>query len=133
MAFSLTEEEQLMIANCPEDDLVSLASELNLIIPERIGRMELAAEAIVAFAKLAKTEGLPFSRYSREDLNELAPHQREALARLCGASSSVDGMIKHGEKVFKKKYRRHRPNSQILMMLPALLIPLARYAYLQGS
>jgi hypothetical protein len=126
-SFVLTPAELAVCENLPEDTLIELAAELNLLIPESISRSELLADAIKRIAALAQREGLPFSRYDRDDLEALPTAHMEALARLCGSRPTVNGMLKGGQKVYKT-YTRLRPQSPIAMMLPMLLIPLARYA-----
>lgn len=126
-SFVLTPAELAVCENLPEDSLIELAAELNLLIPESISRSELLADAIERIAALAQREGLPFSRYDRDDLEALPTSHMEALARLCGSRPTVNGMLKGGQKVYKT-YTRQRPQSPIAMMLPMLLIPLARYA-----
>ena len=126
-SFVLTPTELAVCENLPEDSLIELAAELNLLIPESISRSALLADAIERIAALARREGLPFSRYDRDDLEALPKAHMEALARLCGSRPTINGMLKGGQKVYKT-YMRQRPQSPIAMMLPMLLIPLARYA-----
>jgi hypothetical protein len=125
--FTLTPAELALCENLPEDNLIELAAELNLLIPERISRSELLASAITRIAELARQEGLPFSRYDRDDLEALPGEHLRALALLCGSRPTVDGLLKGGQKVYKT-YTRQRPQSPVAMMLPMLLTPLARYA-----
>lgn len=126
-SFILNHAELALCENLPEDNLIELAAELNLLIPERISRSALLADAIAQLAELAQREGLPFSRYDRDDLEALPKHHMEALARLCGSRPTINALIKTGQKVYKI-YTRQRPQSPVAMMLPMLLAPLARYA-----
>ena len=127
-SFTLTPAELTLCENLPEDNLIELAAELDMLIPERISRPALLSQSIVAIADLASREGLPFSRYDRDDLEALPTSHLRALARLCGSrKETVDGVLKGGQKVYKM-YSRQRPQSPVAMMLPMLLAPLARYA-----
>jgi hypothetical protein len=127
----LTPEERRLLANIPETELAELAAELSIAVPGRIDSTSLAARCIVALAQLARTEGLPFSRYDRADLEALSSIELRALAELCGYPSSVDGMLKSGGKVYKS-WSRTRPRSPIALLLPTFLTPLARYAAAQA-
>lgn len=127
MAFRLTEQELAPCLNLPEDNLVDLAAELDLMVPEKLSRPELLADAVARIAERARSEGLPFSKYDREDLAALPPDQLSALAALCSAPASVDGLIKSGRRVYKM-YARQRPDSSVALTLPMLISAIARYA-----
>ena len=131
MGPALTPEERLLVTNIPEVELAELAAELSIAVPDRIDPPALAARCIVAMAQLARTEGLPFSRYDRADLESLDPGQLRALADLCGYPPTIDGMLKSGGKVYKS-WRRSRPRSPIALLLPSLISPLARFAASQS-
>lgn len=125
--FVFTPAELTLCENLPDGNIIALAAELNLLIPERISRIELLTDAIVQLAELATREGLPLSRYDRDDLADLPSSHLAALARLCRTRPTVDALLKAGQKVYKT-YTKHRSQSPIAMMLPMLLAPLARYA-----
>jgi len=125
--FALTPAELAVCENLPDDNIIELAAELNLLIPERISRGGLLASSIVRLAEVARQEGLPFSHYDREDLEALPREHLRALAVLCGSRPTIKGVIKGGQKVYKI-YTRQKPQSPVAMMLPMLLVPLARYA-----
>ena len=127
MDFALTEEELTLCMNLPEDTLIDLAAELELLIPESISRATLLSQAVVRLAERAQQEGLPFSKYDREDLEALPKPHLDALARLCKATPSVDGLLKSGRRVYKM-YQRKRPSSQVALTLPMLLSAVARLA-----
>ena len=71
-------------------------------------------------------EGLPFSDYDREDLEDLPPAHRVALARRLGVAESVSAILKSGRKLYKV-YRRSRERSQVPLVLPSLLGPICRH------
>jgi len=121
-----------MFQNAPEDDLVDLAIDLDVPVPEEIDLAGMMDSVIRNLASLGEREGLPFSRYDREDLEQLGEMERSAIAKLNGvdpnanAASQISGLLKTGAKVYKT-YRKARPKSQIPLYLPMLLIPLARH------
>ena len=98
-----------------------------MVPAEVIDRRALLQEAVPRLLDLARREGLPFSKYDQDDLDELPEAHRRALARAMGCDESVDAMLKTGAKVYKN-YRRNRKTSQVPLLLPLLLKPLARHA-----
>ena len=116
-----------MVHHIPEGDLVDLAAELDMAVPEVIDRESLVAEAIDRLADLGRREGLPLSSYDQDDLEALPAAHLRAFAALLGTAPDVRSVLKAGKKVYKT-YRKTRPNSQVALMLPTLLGPLARYA-----
>jgi hypothetical protein len=127
MAMVLDLQESQLFLNVPEGDLIDLAAELELSIPERIERNALIGSAIEALARLARREGLPFSDYDKVDLEELPPAHLAALAALIGSQPTVSAILKSGRKVYRT-YRKTRTNSPVALMMPMLIGPLARYA-----
>lgn len=121
----LSPDELQQFAAIPEVDLVGLAIELDIPVGEIIIRAELLTLAIRGLAELARRDGLPFSDYDLDDLAELDPGHRRALATMLGTGDTPAALIKHGKKVFKR-YQRHNPRSQVPLMLPMLLPALAR-------
>lgn len=127
MPVTLSPEETRMLANIPEADLIDLAAELDMAVPEEIQRVSLLEEIIERVAQLGRREGLPLSDYDRDDLEALPQQHQRALADLMGAPANIAGMLKSGKKVYKT-YRKTKPNSQVALLLPMLLAPLARFA-----
>lgn len=132
MSILLTPEELAMFANAPEDDLVDLAVDLDVLVPDEIVRAQLLSACVLSIRDLAEREGLPLSAYDVDDLAQLTQDQRESLARLCGVEpgnkeETIERMLKAGKKVYKI-YKKHRKRSQIPLYLPMLLAPLARLA-----
>jgi hypothetical protein len=128
----LTPEEIAMFRNAPEDELVDLAIDLDVPVPEEIDIEGMLDAVVRNLASLGQREGLPFSRYDREDLAQLNEMERGAIANLNGVAPSKDadtqiaGLLKSGAKIYKM-YRKTRPKSQIPLYLPSLLGPLARH------
>jgi|GEM_PF-898896 len=133
----LTPEELGMFTNAPEDDLVDLCVDLDVVVPEEIDRTALLESCVQNLRALAEREGLPLSSYDRDDLEALTHEQLRGLAGLCGVepaekAETIERMLKAGKKVYKI-YRKHRKRSQIPMYLPMLLAPLARLVTQEGN
>lgn len=132
MSELLTPEEVAMFRNAPEGELVDLAIDLDVPVPEEIDIDGMLDAVVRNLASLARREGLPFSRYDREDLEQLGEMERGAIARLNGvdprasAANQITALLKTGSKIYKM-YRKTRPKSQIPLYLPMLLAPLARH------
>ena len=126
MPATLSSEEIQVLANIPEGDLIDLAAELDVAIPEQIDRVALTVTVLERLAALGEQEGLPLSDYDRDDLEALPVDHRRALAGLLGVPADVSGMLKAGKKVYKI-YRKTRPRSQVALLLPMMLGPLARF------
>ena len=131
MKFTLSTEEAAQVAYVPVDDLVDLAVELDHIPDQDIDRMELLSDLIPRLYELAQREGLPFSKYDAEDLAELPHDHREALADALGCSADVASILRRGARVYKR-YTKNKKNSQVALLLPCLLKPLARHAAERG-
>lgn len=122
-----TASERTMLANMPENDIVELAAELSVSVPETIQREELMQKVIVELARHVRVHGLPLSRYDVDDLEALSPLELAGLARLVGVSASVPELLKAGKRAYKA-YRNRKATSPIPLMVPTLLAPLARYS-----
>ncbi len=127
LRFVLTPEEAQGLEYLPDKDLADWAVELDMVPEEEIDRLALVEELVPRLMSLAQREGLPFSKYDHQDLAELPASHREALARAMGWRPDVRAMIRAGERVWRV-YRKNRPGSQVPIMLPILLRPLARFA-----
>ncbi|MED5372339.1 MAG: hypothetical protein VX899_15065 [Myxococcota bacterium] len=127
MPFVLSDQEHQMMAFVSESDLVDLAVELDYVPEAQIDRVALLNALIPRILDLAEREGLPFSKYDADDIAELPQHHRAALANRMGWPADPSGMLKQGEKVYKR-YRKRR-NSQVAVMLPMLISAVARCAH----
>ncbi len=125
MVFALTDGESQLLGFVPVDDLVDLATELDMAPPQDIDRLGLLTECIPRLLEHGRRHGLPLSKYDADDLGELPQDHRQALASALGWDSDVPSMIKAGAKVYKRTSSR----SQVALLLPSLLKPLARYAF----
>ena len=127
MPFSLTADERQTLHNMPEGDLADLAMEVAVVLDEVINRESLLLQILPRLVDLGRKErGLPLSDYDLDDLAELAPAHRSALARALGWPEDPAGMVKQGKKVFKT-FERYRPKSAVTLLVPSLLRPLARF------
>jgi hypothetical protein len=123
----LTKRELALFDRIPEIDLAELSLELDIPVSEGTGLGELLGAAVLRLADLAREGGLPWSDYDRDDLQALDPGELAALARLCGTAADVDSLIRSGRKVYRR-YTNRRAPSQVALLLPMLLPPLARFA-----
>ena len=123
--FELTEAEWDMVKHLPELDLVDLAAELELIPPAEIDRRSLVVQCVLRMVVLAQEDGLPFSKYDRDDLDALAPEQLAVLAGLLGTRTTVRAVLARGQKTWKA-WQKTRPNSQVALMTPLLLSAIVR-------
>lgn len=119
--------EAAALANLPHSELVDLAVELDILVPAQIDRLQLLENVLACLVVRARAEGLPLTPYDRDDLAELPPADRAALARLLGHPDDIEAILKASEKVCKR-YRKERPRSAVALLLPSLLAPLARWA-----
>lgn len=128
----MTDHELSMFRNAPEDELVDLAVDLDVPVPEEINIGGLLDACVRNLADLGKREGLPLSDYDKDDLMALSEAQLRAISTLNGVdaiedeSKRVPLTIKSGKKIYKM-WRKTRPKSQIPMYLPMLLSALARH------
>ncbi len=125
MAFALTDSESQQLSYVPVDDLVDLATELDMAPPADVDRLGLLTDCIPRLLEHGRRDGLPFSKYDADDLQELPQDHRQALASALGWDADVRSMLKAGAKVYKNTPAR----SQVALLLPSLLKPLARYAF----
>jgi len=126
--FTLSDAEFAGFEMLPDSELADLAIELDMIPGSEIEARRLLSDIIGRILELAQAEGLPFSKYDREDLENLPGDHFRALARSMDWPEEVDGFLKKGRKVYKY-YEKHRRRSQVAIMLPLLLGALARHAY----
>ena len=117
----------------PERDLVEMAIDLEIRVPERIQRIEMITQCIQAIVTRAQAEGLPLSQYDQDDLEALNPTELKAISQLMGldGAPSIDKILKKGRKVYKM-YQRHRPDNPTALLIPTLLPLIARAAGTKG-
>lgn len=125
----ITDEEWVVLQRIPEQDLVELAIDFDILVPREIDARGLLNECLHRALERAGEEGLPFSKYDREDLVALPAPHLAAIARLQGLTSEadVDQVLKVGRKVYRT-YQAQRPGNAFALLLPSLLPALARIA-----
>ncbi|MCO4744377.1 MAG: hypothetical protein KC912_06285 [Proteobacteria bacterium] len=128
MSFVLTEIEWSMVEHLPELDLVDLAAELGLIPPAEIDRRTLVVQCVLQLVEVGRSDGLPFSKYDREDLESLPREHLVALATVIGTRAEVASVLASGQRTLKA-LQKTRPNSQVALMLPMLLTAVARASH----
>ncbi|MCA9569482.1 MAG: hypothetical protein KC656_16660 [Myxococcales bacterium] len=129
MTLTLTDDEYQPLVALPIEQIVDLAAELDLVAPERIDRRELVSLCVLALVDHGKANGLPFSKYDADDLQELSQEDLDAIGRLQGLSgrATVPAVLKAGQKVYKT-FSARRVDHPIPLMLPMLLSAVARAA-----
>ncbi len=131
MSFQFTEEEWDTLEGIPEDDVVALSAYLSIVKPEVVDRRALLEQCIPRALRHCRQHGLPFTRYDREELEALPPHQFQALERIQKPLlfKGARGMIVAGRLAWLRYYKGeeldHHP---LIYMLPSLLGPLSRLA-----
>ena len=86
----LTPEELSMFQNLPEEELVDLAIDLDIPVPEEIDLVGMLNAVILHLAELGEREGLPYSSYDAEDLEALDEYELRAIANLNGIDRNRD-------------------------------------------
>ena len=127
MSFDLTEAEFQPLAGLPIEQVVDLAAELDVLAPADIDRRELLVECVLALVEHGRREGLPFSKYDREDLEALSREDLTSIGRIQGLTGSVSlrAVLSRGAAVYKT-YQNKRIDHPIPLMLPMLLSAVAR-------
>lgn len=129
MTMNIHSSEMDLLNAIPERDLVEMAIDLDIFVPERIHRLEMIEACIQAIIQRAKKEGLPFSQYDRDDLEALGAEDLQSISKLMGLSGapSVQAILKKGRRVYKS-YQKNRPDNATALLIPTLLPLIARAA-----
>ncbi|TVQ92699.1 MAG: hypothetical protein EA397_05960 [Deltaproteobacteria bacterium] len=129
MAFAFTAAERAMIDQIPSSELDELAAELEIVLPATVDRHDLLRRILPAMLERIAEEGLPLSRFNKTDLEELSSLELDALGHMAGHKGRVtpDALIRTCKKACRH-YRRNRPRSTMVLILPLLLAPLVRAA-----
>ena len=126
MAFDFSEREWELLKGLPVRQIVELAADLEIVAPAEIDRRNLLSLCVPRIVARARVEGLPFSKYDREDLEALPPELLAAIADLQQVRTpSVNNVIRAGERVYRR-YQNERPASPVAMCLPMMLTAVAR-------
>ncbi|MFT6145041.1 MAG: hypothetical protein ACJAZO_004051 [Myxococcota bacterium] len=129
MSIALTEDEWVFLRRIPETDLVDAAADLSMLTPEALDARALLEDMLPLMVARLRDEGLPFSKYDREDLEALSATDRASIAKLQGLKpdASVNAIVRAGQKVYKT-YLKTRPSNPVALLLPTLLPVIARIA-----
>ena len=132
MPLDLTPAERDLLDRIPAHDIEELAFELDLLLERDYDRDAVVARCVHSLLERARDEGLPFTSYDAEDLEQLPPEDLRALGELLGLSGRVDvrAVLKVSARTVKL-YTKNRPRSAVSLLLPTLLRPLARAARTQ--
>ena len=124
-----TDDERAALDRVPVTEIVALASDLDICAPAEIVREALLEQCVHAIVARAREEGLPFSKYDRDDISALPPPLLDSLGRLQGLRGrvTVNSIVKVGERVYRT-YQKNRPDNPVALMLPMLLGAVARAA-----
>ena len=124
-----TDNEWSALQRVPVTEIVALAADLDICAPAEIDRRGLLTECVQAIVVRARVEGLPFSKYDREDLAELPTDLLESIGRLQGLRGrvTVNAILRAGDRVYRN-YQKTRPDNAVALMLPMLLPAVARAA-----
>jgi len=125
--FKLTDAEWDHLSRCPEEDLIALAADLEIVIPEEIDARSLFESCIPRMARRIKAEGMPLSEFDLDDLEELPVPVRAGLAKALGVRDSVRSLLRAGKKAYKLRRKQRPGNDPYLYMIPIVLTPLIRH------
>lgn len=125
----LNDDEWGFLGAIPEQDLVELAIDLDILVDAEIDHRELTGRCIQRIIESAPNDGLPFSKYDRDDLAALPAAHRRAIAELVGLrrDAGVDKIVRAGTKTWKAWQKRGHGQA-IALLLPSMLRALARIA-----
>ena len=123
----ITDQDWRLLQFVEENELVSLAAELDICAPMQIDARALWEQCVVAIAARAKSDGVPLSKYDHEDVAALTPSQLQTLAGLQGSRATVSAILKAGARAYRR-YERSRPSNPIALHTPSLLAPILRAA-----
>jgi hypothetical protein len=124
---SITNNEWTILQNMPEVDLVDLAIELDLRVPEQINHRQLWGQCLQAITELVGSHGLPLTQFNVPDLEDLEVSERAAIAQLTGlkGDASILAIIKAGSKI-QKRVQRKKNITYLTIAIPLLLSAIAR-------
>ncbi len=124
----LTEDEAAVWGRIPETDLVEMAVELDIVLDEHLDRSALIQQCLLRFMDRIGDEGLPVSKYDAADIMDLPADWRDALASHIGVGVPLTAraLIRHGKKTWKL-YQKRGEKSQVGMLAPLMVTPIARH------
>jgi len=127
LPFQFTEPEWTAIRSLPVDDVIQLATHLDLAPPEDIDKRQVLERCIPRLVDRLQRDGIPLTKYDTEDIQALTEPQRRAMGRLLGlrGTPSARSILRSGVKV-TRAYQKQVLNDTIPYMTPILLGPIIR-------
>ena len=103
MANFIRPDDLPILRAIPERDLVEMAIDLDIYVPENIDRIQMIETCILAIVERGRREGLPFSHYDQDDLESLSADELNAIGHLIGVAGSITvaKVLKKGKRVYK--------------------------------
>ena len=130
--FQFTADEIEIFRILPEDMLLELCKDLNMILPATVDNLKLAAQIVPPFLDHAKRHGLPFHKLNSDSLKSLTERELQILADICHVKPNVRAILKHGTKVFKSVHDKGRKYHAIRLNMITFLKPIIRYQMTQA-
>jgi hypothetical protein len=127
MNFQLTQTEIDLFRLFPEDMLLDLCRDLDMILPEKVDKIKLALKIVPIFVSYTQRYGLPFHKLNRSTLEQLSERELQILAELCRVKPTIRAILKHGTKVFKNVHLKGTYRHAIRLNMITFLGPMIRY------
>lgn len=130
MSFALTDDEWEILSRVPTEDLVQLAAELDLLVPEQVDGRTLVNLCVPLIVERGRRHHLPFSKYDLDDLRELSAADLAVLAEVQGLTprATVQDVLKVGERAYRSRQSGRNRLDPFAYMIPILLTPIVRCA-----
>lgn len=125
--FQLTKDEIEVFRILPEEMLLDLCRDLDMILPESVDNIPLVLRIIPRFLDHAQRRGLPFHKINRLTLDELSERELQILADICRVKPSVRAILKQGAKVFKDVHEKGVRLHAIRLNMITFLKPMLRF------
>jgi hypothetical protein len=130
MSFQLTDLEWSMLRKVPVEELIELAADLAVLIPEGADRRTLIESSVPRIVDRGRQEHLPFSKYDLDDLKALSQAQLDTLGDIQGVRkpASVRSVLRVGQRAYKARQKNRMGSDPFAYMIPILLTPILRCA-----
>lgn len=125
--FQLTPDEIELFRVLPEDMMLDLCRDLDMILPETVDKIPLVIDMIPVFLSHAQRKGLPFHSINRLTLSELTERELQILADICRVKPSIRAILKHGARVYKTIHEKGTRYHAIRLNMITFLKPMLRY------
>lgn len=125
--FQFSAEEIDIFRILPEEMLLDLCRDIDMILPARVDNLQLAYEIIPHFLEHAQRYGLPFHSLNTDSLKDLSERELQILADICRVKPHIRAILKHGAKVFKNVHEKGRKYHAVRLNMITFLKPIIRY------